>query len=189
MKIALLGAAALVASALLLPAAPVSATAALTGFLQNGVISNTAVSANIVAVTYSLGPAGDGIATWESNTDGGTAADFLSDPTFFQTITWSGLSVAPGNTFTFGGLDIDLINTLVPLDVTGATIGGGPSLAGAFLRVTFDDNQVLTRALQQQSWDIDQQLDLRDDGAVPEPSSLALLGCGILALPLIRRRR
>lgn len=68
-----------------------TATATLSGFLQSGLIANDAASTgSITSVIYSLGTAADGIATWDGGTGGGVASDFLSDPRYFQTVTWSG---------------------------------------------------------------------------------------------------
>src|SRR6185295_14192890 len=49
-------------------ALPIGATAVLNGgaFLQSGSITNTAAADSIVSVVYTLGTAGDGIATWEN---------------------------------------------------------------------------------------------------------------------------
>jgi hypothetical protein len=191
MKLWSMGAVLCLGMGLSLHAAPVSATASLTNFLQDGSITNNAVSANIVQVVYSLGPAGDGISTWDgsSGTDGGTPSDFLSAPNWFQTITWSGLSVAPGGSFSFGGLDIDLIVTLAPLDVTGAIIGDGPSLVGAYVRVLFDDGQIASAALLQQDWGTDQTLTLNADAAVPEPSAYLMISSALGLLAMMRRKR
>jgi hypothetical protein len=168
------------------------ASVALTGFIQNGTVTNDAAStANITSVVYSLGPAGDGIATWDGSTGGGVASDFLSNPSFFQTVTWSGLSVAPGTVFNFGGLDIDLIQTLNPLSVTGSILDDtGASLVGAFVTVTWSDGASGTSPLLQQAWIQPQQFDIASNGAaVPEPGVLGLLGLGALMMVLAARRR
>lgn len=76
-------------------------------FLQSGSITNVSgEGATISSVTYSYGTPDDNVATFDSLTSGGTASDFLANSQYFQTITWSGLSVAEGASFNFSGLDI-----------------------------------------------------------------------------------
>lgn len=170
------------------------ASVTLSGFIQNGSVANNAAStANITSVVYGLGPPGDGIATWDgsSGTDGGVASNFLSNPNWFQTITWSGLSIAPGAAFNFGGLDIDLILTLNPLDVTGGILDNtGASLVGAFMTVTWSDGSFGTQPLAQTPWDVNQSFRIVSNGAaVPEPGVLGLLALGALVLGVAARRR
>jgi hypothetical protein len=186
----------LLASALLSASAAQAASIAsvsLTSFIQDGnILNNAASTANITSVVYSLGPAGDGIATWDgtSGTSGGVASDFLSDPNWFQTVTWSGLSVAPGASFNFSGLDIDLIVTLVPLNVTGGIIGAGSSLVGAFMSVTWSDGSFGSTPLAQQDWGLNQNFRIESNGAaVPEPGALGLLALGGLLMVVVARRR
>lgn len=116
-------------------------SAVLTAYIQNGTVTNTSgPGVTMTEVFYTLGPAGDNVATWDGSVGGGTAEDLLSNPQFFQSVRWSGLNVAPGSTFNFSGIDIDLIETLDPLSVTGATLDEtGESLRGAYIRATFSD--------------------------------------------------
>lgn len=171
------------------------ASVSLTGFIQNGSVANNAASsANITSVVYSLGPAGDGIATWDGSTGapGGVASGQLSDPNYFQTVTWSGLSVAPGAAFDFGGLDIDLIETLNPLVVTGGVLDNtGSSLVGAFMTVSWGDGSFGTQALAQTPWATNQAFRIVSNGAVavPEPGVIGLLGLGALIMGVAARRR
>jgi hypothetical protein len=119
------------------------ATVVLDGgdFIQSGHVTNN-YSSNLIEFVYSLGTPEDNLATWDSVTAGGTASDFLSNPQFFQTVTFSGLNVAPAASFNFGSLDIDLIVTLVPLNVTGTILGGPTTLRNAFVQATFADGTV-----------------------------------------------
>lgn len=168
------------------------ASVSLSGFIQNGTVSNNAASAaNITSIIYGLGPAGDGIATWDTENAGGTTSDHLSNPQYFQTVTWGGLAIAPGADFSFSGLDIDLIQTLIPLSVTGAVLDDvGTSVVGAFVTVNWSDGTSGTTPLAQQAWSVDQSFRIVSDGAVvPEPGALGLLGLGALMMVVAARRR
>ena len=154
--------------------AGIVATATLSSFIQNGSVTNTHTS-NLTEVIYTLGTPEDNLATWQVDTAGGTASDFLSDPQYFQTVTFSGLNIAPGGVFNFGSLDIDLILTLVPLNVTGGILGAPTTLRNASLTAKFADGTIGRASLIQQEWFPDQNLELvTRTTAVPEPSTLAL---------------
>ena len=171
------------------------ATAELSSFIQQGtIINNIASGANITQIVYSLGTPGNGIATWDSgggsNFGGGTPSNFLSDPNFFQTVTWGGLSVAPGAAFDFSGLDIDLIVTLVPLNVTGSTLDTtGSSLVNASVTVFWSNGDVGSSPLAQQAWSTTQNLTI-NGGAVGVPDSAStqmLLAFALVGLTFGRR--
>jgi hypothetical protein len=175
-----------------------TASVSLTDILQSISVSNDGgSSANIETIIYSLGTPGDGIATWDTRTGGGTASDFLSDPRYFQTVTWSGLSIAPGASFATAGfaLDIDKIVTLSPLSVTGATsteqnTDPGISLSNAFVSVFWSDGSSGSAGLLQQPWNLDQQLRINSQaGVIPLPASLPLLFAGLLGFVGLRRFR
>jgi len=141
-----------------------TASAVLSSFIQTGTITNTSgAGVNMTEVYYTLGPAGDNVATWDGGTGGGTAEDQLSNPNFFQTVRWTGLNVAPGEAFNFSGLDIDLIVTLDPLNVTGSTLDTtGDSLRGGYVRVEFSDGSSACAPLVQQAWATQQNLTLTE---------------------------
>lgn len=168
-----------------------TATVHLNGvnFIQSGTVTNTSgVGIDIVQVVYDLGTQADGIAIWEINSSTGTHSNFLTG-NWYSTETWGGLSVASGGTFNFGGLDIDLIETIVPPEVTAAIpIPGGPSLAHASVSVFFSDGSSGVASLVQQNWDFDQDLVIN---AVPEPETYAMLlaGLGLVGFSVRRRQQ
>lgn len=162
------------------------ATANLSSYIQKGTITNDlGSSANITKIVYSLGVPGDGIATWQLSSGSGDTSDFLSDPNFYQTETFNALSVAAGSNFQFEGLDIDLIQTLVPLSVTYSVVDKvGSSLANAILSIFWSDGSKGTAKLAQQAWDSPQYLTITGNnvGAVPVPAAFWLFCSAIAGL-------
>lgn len=171
---------------------PIS-TASLSGFIQNGTISNDIGSgAAISSIVYDLGAAGDGIATWDSRTGTGVASNFLSNPRYFQTLTWSGLNILSGSDFSFAGLDIDLIQSLTPLSVTGNVLDNvGTSLTNASLSIYWDNGDFGTASLTQQAWETTQNLTINaaNIASVPEPGPLALFGLALAGLYFARKKK
>ncbi|MEN6464170.1 MAG: PEP-CTERM sorting domain-containing protein [Syntrophaceae bacterium] len=160
-------------------------------FLQAFTVTNNSTGGlNITRVVYSLGTAADGIAAWDYNTGGGAASDFLSNPEWFQTVTWTGLSIAPGAALSFSGLDIDYIETLSPLSVTGSYIDDfGSSLRNAFFGIEYNDGFGLrTVELNETGWTVCQNLSIEGSSTLPEPATMLLLGLGLVGLAGIRRK-
>jgi hypothetical protein len=155
-------------------------------FIQSGTVTNTSgVGIDIVQVVYDLGTQADGIAIWEIFGSTGTHSNFLTGD-WYSTETWSGLSVGSGGNFNFSGLDIDLIETVVPPVVTSSTLGGPSSLAHASFTVFFSDGSSGTASLVQQDWALNQDLVIN---AVPEPETYAMLIAGLGLLGFAARRR
>ena len=171
-----------------------SATATLTGFIQNGTIVNNAGSgASISTIIYSLGTAGNGIATWDDNggstLSGGVKSDLLSSPEWFQTVTWGGLSVAAGGSFTIANLDIDYITTLSPLSIDQQFLDTtGASLVNGYIKIIWSDGEFGQTSLTQQAWADTQNLTINAATGVPDTgSSLAFLGLALTALGFFAR--
>ncbi len=187
-----------------------SATVHLNGsnFIQSGSVLNTsAPGVDIVKVVYDLGTQADGIAIWEIDHSTGTHSNFLSG-NHYSTETWNGLSVGSNDSFSFGGLDIDLIQTATPTNVTSFMYGASSSLANASVSVFFSDNSWGTANLMQQSWQTDQNLLISATSnsswntadlwqadqnhlisAVPEPETYAMLLVGLGLVGFMARRR
>src|SRR5512143_2966842 len=142
-------------------AVPIDALAVINGgdFLQSFTVTNQSTTGlNIVEIVYSHGTPTAGHATWDTGVGGGVASDFLSNPEWFQTVTWSGLNVAPGASFSIPSfsLDIDLIASLLPLSIDQGTIDNvGSSLAGSYIGVRYDNGVFASANLNQTGWTVD----------------------------------
>jgi len=171
-----------------------AATVTLTDFIQDGTIVNDAGSgASISSIIYSLGTAGNGIATWDDNSGttlaGGVKSGLLSSPEWFQTVTWSGLSIAPGGSFNIFSLDIDYIATLSPLSIDQQFLDTtGSSLVNGYLKVIWSNGDTGQTSLTQQAWATTQNLTINAAAGVPDTgSSLAFLGLALTALGFFGR--
>ena len=93
----------------------------------------------MTTVVISYGPPLEGNGTWGWNDGtslaGGTLSDFLADPRWFQTITFEGLSVSPGESFIYSGLDHDRINA------AGLGEGGAGTYMTTVVRASFSNRK------------------------------------------------
>ena len=169
-----------------------TATVSLSTFLQDVNVTNNAGStSNITSVIYSLGPPGDGIATWQTSGLGeGAHADPVSADRF-QTRIYTDV-IAPNTSLFEGTGDIDLIETLSPFVASDSILDTvGTSLAGAFVKVLWADGSFGQASLSQTAWATDQILEIGSSAssATPLPAALPLFATGLGALGLIGWRR
>lgn len=159
-------------------------------FLQSfSITNNSTAGESIVGIIYDLGTPGNGIATWDTGTGGGTASNFLSNPRWFQTITWLGLNITTTFSLPAFSLDIDYIDTLAPLDIEQGIIDNiGTTLANATFTLLFSDGSTGTASLNQTGWTVNQSFRIVGR-AVSEPAPFALLAMGALLAMFGRRRR
>jgi uncharacterized protein (TIGR03382 family) len=177
------------------------ASVALDGssFLQSGSVTDTNAADGITmtGIAYSLGTAADGIATWDNNGSGSlggaTQSGFLPGSTEWgQTMSWA-VSTGDGGTFNFGGLDIDLILTLSPLNVTGGVLDTNAdnydSLRNAFVQVTWSDGKVSQCSLNRTAWSDNNGCSTAPINETPEPGTMLLAGLGLAVAGAVRGRR
>lgn len=119
-----------------------------------------------------------------------------SDPNFFQTISFTGLSIVPGDTFAWAGLDFDLIVSVSPL-----TLSSGPlctssgcavstSLDNALFSVFFSDGKEASAMFTSGNIFLTHIFTLVPDAvSIPEPATFALFGIGLAGLGVMSRRR
>jgi hypothetical protein len=169
-------------------------------YLRSSTVTNSSSPGfDIVSIIYALGAPGIGIATWDSIDGiianippGGVASDFLSDPEFFQTLTFNvvvqpGDSYSEGFPFTHPFNDLDVILSLSSLIVSG---GNALNLTSAALQngsvtLVFNTGDRLTSPFLDQHPELPQTLTLTGTPtAIPEPGTLLL--CVIGAAGLMR---
>lgn len=151
----------------------ISVIANIGAFLQSGIIINASDPGYVInSITLDLGAPFVGGGTLDRNNgtalSGGVPINLLSNGNHFQTLRFSGLSVTPGNSFQYAGLDLDVINNLAPLIVGGA----GGAITNASLSVGFDKGQFLTMQFDNLPSLVPQSL--RASALVSEPRSFTL---------------
>lgn len=170
-------------------AAFVSVIANIGAFLQSGVIINASDPGYVIkSITLDLGAPFVTGGTLDRNAgttlSGGTPSNFLSNGNHFQTLRFSGLSVTPGNSFQYSGLDLDVINNFSPLIIGGS----GGAITNASLSVGFDKGQILTMKFDSLPALVPQTL--KASVLVSEPSSYTLwILVASLMLLIVRRQK
>lgn len=160
-----------------------TATITLDGdwYLQAGTVTS---SMDLVRVTYSTGPQLDGRAIFQSYLAGGIQeAPFGADRYSVQ--SWD----VSGQSFTFSGLDLDIISHATPGGIDEATIDPiGTSLAGAHIELTWADGFYKRLHLNTTPWDQTQILTWTDAAPIPEPAALLMMLAGLGVLGFVARK-
>lgn len=153
----------------------VTAEVILSSYAQSGQVTNQSTE-TITEVQIFLGTAGAGVWTYDSNgggyLGGATPSDFLSNPNYSQTLTWDGLSIAPGDNFHFSNLDADYISSLSPLSISGG--GATPWGTEAKVVITYSDGSTSTASFIDQAPNIAQTIDALSDGFNEQSIDVAL---------------
>lgn len=118
----------------------------LSGWNSGSIANSSTAGYTLDAFSFSFGAPESGIAAWDldiglDRTAGGTASNCLV-PRVCQTITWTGLALSPGQSFSWSGLDVETLVTVSPL----LAIGEPGALTNAQLTYWFDSGDVLTGA-------------------------------------------
>lgn len=167
-----------------------SATIFLDGnrFLQAGSVTNhSGPGVYLTQVQYQIGFASAGDAVWQLNSSTGSHFGFIKD-NWYTVEVLTGLHIAPGASFSFGGLDIDLITSMNPVTVSNTLIDDiGTSLSHASILLSFSDHTFGGVQLNKTGWTVSQNLKVA--ASVPEPQTYALTGMGLALAGFVARRR
>jgi hypothetical protein len=163
-------------------------------FLQSGTVTNQSGQV-LTEITIDLGvdagggspggtPTYDGNGGFADGLPSGTLGNQIGTSTQFFSITWSGLSVADGDTFSFRGLDYDGYNGGSSFNDGGATLLDGAEQ----ILLSFADGSTGTGAFLAGSPSSVNVDIFADTAAVPLPAGLPLMLFGLGALVVARRK-
>lgn len=151
-------------------------------YLQAGTVTS---NMDLVRVTYSTGPQLDGRAIFQDWLAGGIQ-EAPSGADRYSVQSWD----VSGQSFTFAGLDLDIIDSATPGGIDEATLDPiGTSLAGAHIELTWADGFYKRLPLNMTPWTQTQILTWTDVAPVPEPAAMLMMLAGLGAIGFTASKR